>query len=55
MADRRPNYSDTGEGTGGRGIPRWLRPVGIAVAILVLLAVAVMLMSGGHTPPPGVH
>jgi hypothetical protein len=55
MADRAPDDSNFGEDAGGEGIPRWLRLVGITMAILVLLAVVVMLMSGGHTPPPGAH
>jgi hypothetical protein len=55
MADRAPNDSQFGEDAGAGQIPRWLRLVGITVAILVMLGLVVMLMGGGHTPPPGVH
>jgi hypothetical protein len=67
MADP-PRYPGTGaepdyEST--TGIPRWLKVVGIIVAVLVLLFVAVLLFGGdlfggeggGHRPgpPPGGH
>jgi hypothetical protein len=53
MADRRPQYPDSGDET-GRRIPRWVQLALIIVAVVVLLVVVMLLISGpgGHTPPP---
>jgi hypothetical protein len=56
MADP-PRYPDTGAGSdheSATGIPRWLKIVGIIVAVLVLLFVAVVLF-GPAGPPAGGH
>jgi hypothetical protein len=39
------------DGDASTGIPRWLKIAGIVLAVLVLLAVAVMLVSGGAHGP----
>jgi hypothetical protein len=33
-----------------KGLPRWLKLSAIVVAILVLLALTMLLLGGGHTP-----
>jgi hypothetical protein len=41
-----------------RGLPGWVKIVGIGLIIVILLVVALMLVGGGgggHTPPPGAH
>jgi hypothetical protein len=58
-----PRHPDSGarsEYESTRGIPRWLKLVGIIAIILVLLIVILMLtgvFGGGHGPgpPPGGH
>jgi len=55
MADQ-PPY-DRGDDSGGEiresppGIPRWLKLLGIALVIVILLAAVAMLILGGHTIP----
>lgn len=53
-----PRYPDTGKGPGvgsdresTGGMPRWVKVVGVIVAVLVLLFVAVQLVGGGHQIP----
>jgi hypothetical protein len=39
-------YDDESSG----GIPRWIKVAGIILAVLVLLAVAMLAVGGGHSP-----
>jgi hypothetical protein len=51
VADQSP-YSDSGDGDRG-GLPRWVQPAGVIVAVIILLVIVMMLAGGlgGHTPP----
>ena len=60
--DERPPSPDTGDDSGTEynreatsRIPRWVKLVGIALAVVVLLAVVWLLIGGGHGPPAGGH
>jgi len=51
---RRPESSDDRwmryEDESSTGIPRWLKVVGIILAVVALLVVIMLLVGGGHSP-----
>lgn len=55
MTDR-PRHPEAGEDSGTAyereptGTPRWVKVVGIILAVVVLLVVVMLLVGGGHDP-----
>jgi hypothetical protein len=53
--ERQSNMKQTGTGEGrtdaNEGMPRWVKVSGIVAALIVVLLVAVMLLSGGEHGP----
>ena len=56
---RHPDTSDDSgtqyDGDSGTGIPRWVKVVGIVVAVLAVLVVIVLLVGGGGGHGPSRH
>ncbi len=50
---RRPEPSDSWmryDDESSTGIPRWVKVIGIILAVVALLAVIMLLVGGGHSP-----